>query len=618
MELSIIKNSPQKAFAILEVLIATSLFAVMSVGAVYLALDVVENDAKIQLDNEALLYSQEGLEAVRNMRDNDYLSLTNGDHGLALEDGKWGFVAAPEEIDSFFYRTITIDDVYRDPATGEIAETGDLDSDIKKITSQVTWNWKAVQERDVVLTTYLSNWPSDDVVETMCTEFNAGYYFDTAATPTAGPPVDNCAVQIASITSPSTFFASANVGSHGTDVVVDGNYAYVAVDKVQKGFSVIDISDPTNPFVAAELDIGGKGRYIAKQGNYVYVGVDNVLKGVAVINVSNPTSPQKDSTVFNVFAGNQPAPSGNYLYMGIERFLYSFIAVNISDPLNAYITDWLNLGTNARTVHLSGNYAYLGVDDDWNGLRVVNISDPNNINQIAAIDVGEEVNAIEISGSVAYVGTEQADNSLQVVNISDPNNPVVVRSLNVGGEIQDLVIDGDYLYAGLNVQNSGLAAIDISNPLYPSLLYNLDIGAKVEGIDTDGDYLYLANDTNNKGLVIIGVTEEGMATVGTFVTAVHDTGSTETQYNFIDWDYVESPGTSVKFQFRTADSAANVWTATWVGPDGTGSTFYDTPRTPITLDSGRTGNRYMQVEAFLESDGATTPTLEAIRINYTP
>lgn len=602
----------------MEVLIATSLFAVMSVGAVYLALDVVQNDAKIQLDNEALLYAQEGLEAVRNMRDNDFLSLTSGDHGLVLVDGKWEFIAAPEEIDGFFYRTVTVDDVYRDPTTGEIAETGNLDPDIKKITSEIVWSWKAVQERSVVLTTYLSNWPSDDMVDTTCTEFNAGYYFDTVAVSTAGPPADNCAVQIGSITSPSTFFTSANVGSHGTDVVVDGDYAYVAVSKTQKGFSVVNISDPTNPYVVSELNIGGKGRYVAKQGNYVYVGVDNVLGGIAIIDVSNPSNPQKDNSIFNIFAGNQPAPSGNYLYVGIERFLYSFIAVNISDPLNAYIIDWLNLWTNVRAVHLNGNYAYLGVDDDWNGLRVVDVSTPNNINQIASLDVGEEVNAIEISGSVAYVGTEQANNSLQVVNISDPNNPVVVNSLNVGGEIEDLVIDGDYLYAGLNVQNSGLAAIDISNPLYPSLLYNLDIGAKVEGIDTDGDYLYLANDTNNMGLVVIGVTEEGMATSANFVTAVFDTGNTETQYNFIDWDYVEAQGTSVKFQFRTADSAANVWTATWVGPDGTGSTFYDTPRTPITLDSGRTGNRYMQVEAFLESDGVATPTLESIRINYTP
>ncbi len=591
----------------------------MSTGAIYLALDTIQSDAKTQLDNEALLYAQEGLEAVRNMRDRDFLSLTNGDHGLELVAGEWQFIAAPEEIDGGFYsRTVTIEDVYRDATTGDIAETGDIDLDMKKIISEVTWSWKAIHERPITLITYLANWPSDDWIQTTCPEFDAGYYFDTSTVSSAPPPVDNCALQIATILSPTTFFSSANVGSHGKDVVIDGNYAYVAVSKTKKGFAVIDISDPANPSVIATKDIGGKGRYISKQGNYVYIGIDNFWGGLAVVDVSNPSNPVVDSSVFSIFSGNQPTPDGDYMFMGIERFFYSFISININNPTSAYLVDWLNLWTNVRTVHLDGDYAYLGVDNDWQGFRVVDVSDPQDVSQIASLDVGEEVNAVEITGSIAYVGTEQSNNSLQVVNISDPYNPAIVTSVDVGGEIEDLVMYGDTLYAAINTQNSGLAVIDISNPLYPELAYNLDVQGKAKGIDTDGDYVYLTINTSNKGLVIIEVAQAGVSTSGQYVTKVSDTGSTDTKYNFIDWDHIEVPGASLKFQFRTSSTESNIWTATWVGPDGTGSTYYDTPRTPIKLHEGRTGSRYMQVEAFLESDGVTTPVLEDIRINYNP
>ncbi len=607
----------KKAFVILEIIIATTLFALLSVGAVYLALDTMQNDSKTQFDSEALLYAQEGLEAVRNMRDRDFASLTNGDHGLELVSGEWQFIAAPEDVDGFYSRTIIIEDVYRDEF-GDIAETGDLDPEIKRVISEVTWLWKGFIDRPVTLTTYLSNWPSDDWVQTTCTEFDAGAYTDTETVSADSPPADNCTMQIATILEPSSFFSSANVGSHGEDVVVDGNYAYVAVSKTQKGFAVVDISDPLNPSVVAELNVGGKGRYVAKQGNYVYVGVNDFWDGLAVIDVSDPVNPSVTPGIFSIFAGNQPAPNGDYMFMGIERFFYSFISVSISDPENSYIVDWLNLWTNVRAVRVSGNYAYLGADNDWEGFRIVDISDPTDIDEIATLDVGEEVNAVEISGSVVYLGTEQSNDSLQVLNVSDPYNPVITTSIDVDGEIEDLVINGDKLYAAIDNVNAGLAVIDISNPLYPTLSYKLDVQGKAEGIATDGDYIYLAIDVNNSGLVIIGVGEEGITTSGTYTSDILDGGSEDVDYNFLDWDHIEVPGGAIKFQLRSANSTGNIASATWVGPDGTTGTYYETARTPIVLDPARTGQRYIQIQAFLESDGITTPVLESIRINYNP
>jgi len=207
---------------------------------------------------------------------------------------------------------------------------------------------------------------------------------------------------------------------------------------------------------------------------------------------------------------------------------------------------------------------------------------------------------------------------LQVLNVSDPYNPVITTSIDVGGEIEDLVINGDYLYAAINNQGAGLAVVDISNPLYPTLFYTMDVQGKAEGIDTDGDHIYLAIDVSNSGLVLIGVAEEGITTTGIYESDILDGGSEAVEYNFLDWDHIEVPGGSVKFRLRSADSTGNIASATWVGPDGTTNTYYETARTEIVLDPSRAGQRYIQIKAFLESDGVTTPVLESLRINYNP
>ena len=594
-----------------------TLFAIFSIGIFYVSLDTVQRDAKVQLDNEALLYAQEGLEAIRNIRDRNYLALTNGDHGLSFDGTEWVFVAAPEDIDGFYSRTLTISDVYRDEA-GEIAETGTFDPETKKVVSEVSWDWKSIIPRSIFLTTYLSDWIGDDWFQTTCTEFNAGTFEETVAESMVAPPEDNCAIQLSLVEEPSTFFTSADLGEHGTDVVVDGNYAYVATHLTHEGLTIVDISDAANPIIIKQLEIYGKGRFLTKDGNYVYVGVQNNSKGLAIVNVTTPATASLVSSLNVGDYGNQPVVSGNTLYMGTEKDDREFTVVNITNKSSPTVSATLDLQDDVPAVHLSGTYAFAGSDDDRYGLQVVNISTPSSPQRVATLDVGEEVNAIEISGSIAFLGTEDDDDSLQVVNISDPLHPSLILSLDVGGEIQDLVANGDYLYAALDATNTGLAVLNIENPLAPVLLYTRDVQGKGTGITSDANYVYVTLDTNNRGLVIIGVQTTTITTSGSYISSVLDTGGEDIRYNFIEWDHTEAPGGFVRFQIRTADTEANLASANWVGADGISGTYYENPRTSIVLDPGRSGQRYFQFRMEIGSDGASTPMVENIRINYNP
>lgn len=611
------KRSNVPAFSLIEILLAMTLFAIFSMGIFYVSLDTIQTDSRIQLDNEALLYAQEGLEAIRNIRDRDYLALTNGDHGLSFDGTEWVFIAAPEDIYGFYSRTVTISDVYRD-VDGEIAETGTFDPETKKVVSEVSWDWKSIIPRSISLTTYLSNWTGDDWIQTTCTEFNAGTFDGTIAEITVAPPTDNCALQLELVEEPSTFFTSADLGEHGTDVIVDGNYAYVATDLTNTGLTIVDISNPESPSIVKQLDINGKGRFLTKDGNYVYVGIQNNSKGLAIVDVTTPGSASFVTNLDVGDYGNQPVVSGNTLYMGTEKDDHEFVVVNITNKNSPTVSATLNLEDGVPTVHLSGSYVFAGSDDDRYGLQVVDISTPGSPQKVATLDVGEEVNTIEISGSIAFLGTEDDDDSLQVVNISDPLHPWLILSLDVGGEIQDLVASGNYLYAALDATNTGLAVLNISNPLSLELLYTRDIQGKGTGIASDTDYVYVTLDVNNRGLVILGAQEAEISTSGNYISSVLDTGGEDTRYNFIEWDHTEAPGGYVRFQIRTANTETNLVSATWVGSDGTSGTYYENPRTAIVLEPSRSGQHYFQFRVEIGSDGVTTPTIENIRINYNP
>lgn len=608
----------EKGLTIIEIILAIMVFALFSTGVFYLSLNTLQRDSKIELDNVALLYAQEGLEAIRNIRDRDFLALTNGDHGLAFSADTWSFIAAPEDIDGFFVRTITIEDVYRDVSGNIITESGVLDPDTKFITSEIDWYLKGIFPRSVTLSTYLSNWPGTDWLQTTCGEFNTGTFANTETSETSSPPENNCALQLADIENPSTFFSSADIGYHGNDVAISGNYAYTAHEISASGLVIVNISDPNTPTVVNSVNIGHKGRDIIVDGNYAYLGVERTNGGLAIVDISNPLLDNLLSTLDIIDYGNNLTINGNNLYVAVNEYDRALAIVDVTNKSSPTILGALDVNDEGFTVALQGKYALLGMEHDNEGFMVVDISNSASPLAITTLDVGEEVNAIAISYPFAFLGTEDPNDSLQVINISNILVPTLVNSLDVNGEIEDLVISGEYLYAAVSERDNGLAAINISNPLNPTLSYNLDITGKGSGIATDGNYIYLTTKTNNRGLVIVGTTVSGVQTSGTYISQAFDTGSSDTRYNFIEWEHIEIPGGTLRFQLRTSDTLANLSSATWVGANGTNATFYENSRTPIILDPVATGARYFQFQAFFDSDGVSTPSLESVRINYNP
>jgi hypothetical protein len=86
--------------------------------------------------------AEEGLEVLRNLRDESFTNLTDGPHGIATSGSQWVF-SGTQDVTDIFTRQI---------------EIGTIDSKTKQITSTVTWQQNPQRGGQVVLSTRLTNW----------------------------------------------------------------------------------------------------------------------------------------------------------------------------------------------------------------------------------------------------------------------------------------------------------------------------------------------------------------------------------------------------------------------------------------------------------------------------
>jgi type II secretory pathway pseudopilin PulG len=128
----------QKGQTMIELLVAMGVFILLISVITFLILDAHISDRSARERTQATFLAEEGLEQARSIRDNNWLSLVS---------------ISPETIDKFI-RTVTVED---------------LDSEIKKVTSQITWQISDLRSQEVSLITYLTNWQASTLdCNTIC------------------------------------------------------------------------------------------------------------------------------------------------------------------------------------------------------------------------------------------------------------------------------------------------------------------------------------------------------------------------------------------------------------------------------------------------------------------
>lgn len=153
-------------FSLVEIVVAISI-AVMFFLAIY---EMILFASKITANNlrrvEAVNFAQEGIEAIRTIRDNSWSANLSGiasdtNYYLAISGGKWTISQTPAPfLDNIFTRTIKFYGVNRDGSGNIVTSGGTADAKTKKVVSTVSWTERG-QSYNVSLETYITNFLSN-------------------------------------------------------------------------------------------------------------------------------------------------------------------------------------------------------------------------------------------------------------------------------------------------------------------------------------------------------------------------------------------------------------------------------------------------------------------------
>ncbi len=260
-------------------------------------------------------------------------------------------------------------------------------------------------------------------------------------------------------------------------VAVQGHYAFIGNGIT---FQTLDVSDPTHPVLAAQLNVGNLITDIQLKGSAAFVA--NRL-GLVVIDISTPTAPRQMS--FTSISGITMALTlqDSLAYVGtMSGYL---VVVDISNAASPVVHGAVSVYPIERVQLLSsrGRYAYVA-DAEFQCVRVFDALDPDTPQvdtSICFLDIFQLTSILQ-HDSLLFLGAADFSDtqSIRFCSIADPLNirelarlPVTIFGPLRYNPIIGMAVEGNYLYA--TVWDSGVYCIDISNILSPTVVGHLGV-----------------------------------------------------------------------------------------------------------------------------------------------
>jgi len=154
------QHTKRDGFSILEATIAIAVAILVFVGIYQIiVLSIRTTDTNLQVI-EAVHRAEESVEVTRTLRNESWgsniASLTIGNTYYPIfENSTWSLSTTPPNPEDAFIETIVLSNVYRDESDN-IAESGTLDPNSRKVTATVSWENRGFSRQESV-ETYITN-----------------------------------------------------------------------------------------------------------------------------------------------------------------------------------------------------------------------------------------------------------------------------------------------------------------------------------------------------------------------------------------------------------------------------------------------------------------------------
>jgi hypothetical protein len=289
------------------------------------------------------------------------------------------------------------------------------------------------------------------------------------------------AINVSDPNSPvTTSFLAAVPAATGSAFIpfYDNGKVYVAYGSA--GLRILDVQNPSNVSLLGTADLGGDSREVVVSGNYAYVAARD--SGVYVVDVTDPTNPVKIKTLQTPRARGITI-NGSVVYVAASDSGMGMI--DISNPSNPVIVGYTGSEVYGENVEVSGNIAGITDYGQITFYDLTNPVSPIKRGTTGSFNTGNE--GFEISGNYAYVPD---GDSLKIYSLSDLNSPVLVSKIYTGGYGYMADVDGNYCYVAS--EGTGVRAINITNPSAPVEDGFYDDVPQSRGLAVNGKYIYVA------------------------------------------------------------------------------------------------------------------------------
>lgn len=639
---------------LVEMLMAIALTAVMLPALLTGLFSAKQGKASQNQRAAAIALMKEGVEVVRNLREQSWTNVSNtGTYHPEILNQNWNLVFGDENL-SGLDRSIIITDVMRDSAGNVVTSGGAYDPSTKRVEVKVSWGtpFPADVSTTIYLTRYNKNASS---VQTTQQDFNSGTNQGTIVTNVGGgevtlgagggggnwcnPALSVTTVDLSRQGIPTSISATS---SSNLNTIITGTGGNASGPTFVK--TLITGNSPPQPTFKGQFN-NSKANAVFTEDHYGFIATTNNSEEIQILDLNLYSNPPTNDTFTKIGTFNAPGNTqGNsifatdkYGYMTAANNFYIFDLSSHSGARSQVNPTAVTLsGTGLKTI-VNGNYAFVITNATTNQFQIIDVTNPVNPTLIASLPLGTMAGvdlAINQTGTRAYAITAHSatEQELYIINITNKTTPVKISgSYNTNGMLPKGIstATGNRLVIVGSGGTYQYQVVNISTETAPVMCghYNIASGGYgVSSILQDDGYAYsyvATGDSNAELKIILGGAGGQFAYSGTFTSSPIDPG-VSVNYNYFNPTFTQPPQTTIKFQIAIADPVNNSCTNasyTFLGPDGTASTYFTGAGAIPSLTSGNYKNpgRCLEYKAYLTtSDTASSPTLEGVSFNYSP
>ncbi|MGB4076764.1 MAG: hypothetical protein WBK28_03615 [Minisyncoccia bacterium] len=197
-------------------------------------------------------------------------------------------------------------------------------------------------------------------------------------------------------------------------------------------FHVFDVSNPTAPSWQGSVNVNHNVNDIVVSGDYAYLATSDNAGELTIINLENPAAPTvlaRFDAPWSAKDGTRVDIQGTTAYLGRDKASngdFDFLSIMVADPASPTLLDSVRLSMNGAGAALTGlatqgPYAFIGTSDTNDEFRVYDISDPTNLTLHGCPPYNYSVRVRDLIYADGYVfAVNEANDALRII-YDDPD-----------------------------------------------------------------------------------------------------------------------------------------------------------------------------------------------------